>query len=70
MKSIKKTTNKKLDKIRYEIEKEKFLSIETEDYATEILTLESKLNFKFLNLKLDLIDINFTLKEICNFIKV
>lgn len=70
MKSIKKNTNKKLEKIKNEIEKEEFLSINYDNYAKELLQLESKINFKFLNLKLDLIDINFTLKEICSFIKV
>tara|TARA_R110001632_G_scaffold71817_1_gene166366 strand:+ start:2906 stop:3118 length:213 start_codon:yes stop_codon:yes gene_type:complete len=70
MSSIKKESERKLEEINFEIEKESFSSIKAEDLSKNAIRLEKKLDYKLLRIKLEILNIDFTLKEICKFINI
>ena len=64
----KKSNQKKLAMVYNEIEIEKTLSISYKENDTIIQSLEKKTQSKFLKIKVDLINIDFTHQEICDLI--
>lgn len=67
-KKTREKSQQKLAMIYDELEIEKTLSKNYNNNNSIIQSLEDKTASKFLNIKVDLINIDFTYKEICNFI--
>tara|TARA_R110002073_G_scaffold108336_3_gene243384 strand:+ start:57068 stop:57367 length:300 start_codon:yes stop_codon:yes gene_type:complete len=70
MQVLKKEATQKFFHLNEEIKREKEMSKKNQKACLEIVNIENTLQHKLLRMKLEVLNIDFTLKEICNFIKI
>ncbi|MEQ6123612.1 hypothetical protein AAON49_05380 [Pseudotenacibaculum sp. MALMAid0570] len=68
MKSLIRESQKKIAQIEANIQNEKYLLRKNRENIFELNSEETRIQQKFLKIKLEILDIHFTLKEICKFI--